>query len=242
MRTRRIGVAALVGILALLIGCTSPGSRDRTPPPPTPASSAYLDALEHTRSLGTASMVVDGRSQSGEASTRLTGTGAVAFYDGHGDMLWTSDGSAWRERSNGRGVFVQEAPPDGPWRRAESPSVTVALTDPLRGLGQVGTPVGLGPDVVEGEPTERYAGTAPATDEQLTLLGLDPAALSILAADRDALEVRITVWIDDGGRMLRIDRELVTSDGPAPVTAMVTTRLSDFSRVIDLSTPPGIAD
>jgi hypothetical protein len=235
----------VASVVVMLTACTTSAQPpSSTPPPPTPASSEYLDALEHTRSLGTASADIEVTTQRGDAATRVTGSGAVAFYDGHGDLLWeAADGSVRRERSNARGVFVQEAPPDGQWQRLASTPATVPLTDPLRGLGQVTEPRSLGPDVVDGEATERYSGTVSATPEQLDLLGLSPAERDALPADRSALDVRITAWIDDGGRMLRIDRELQSpgTDTP-PVTAWVSTRLSDFSRVIDLSTPPGVED
>lgn len=222
-------------------GCTTSGLPVGSTPPPTPASSDYVDAVEHTRSLGTASVTIDVDSAQGEDASGLTGTGAVAFYDGHGDMTWArSDGSVVRERSNGRGVFVQDAPPDGPWRRATSTPLTVPLTDPLRGLGQAASPRLLGADVVDGEATERWSGMLPATPEQLDLLALGPAERAALPADP---AVRITVWIDDAGRLRRVDRELVMSGpGDPAVTARVSTRISDFSRVIDLSTPPGLGD
>lgn len=235
-------VASTVVVLTACSTSALPPSS--TPPPPTPASTEYLDALEHTRSLGTASARIEVSTRREGAATRVAGSGAVAFYDGHGDLLWeAADGSVRRERSNARGVFVQDAPPDGPWQRAASMPATVPLTDPLRGLGQVADPLSLGPDVVDGEATERYSGTVSGTPEQLDLLGLGPAERAALPADRSALDVRITVWIDDGGRILRIDRELLSpgTDTP-PLTAVVSTRLSDFSRVIDLSTPPEVGD
>lgn len=240
---RRVRIAAVVTSFLIMSGCSTSGVPAESAPPPTPASSDYVDALEHTRSLGTASVtIVIDPTRLGQGP--LSGTGAVAFYDGHGDLAWTRpDGSVVRERSNSRGVFVQDEPPDGPWRRATATPPTVLLTDPLRGLGQVVSPQLLGSDIVDGESTERWSGTMHATSEQLDLLALGPAERAALPADPSELAVRVTAWIDDAGRLHRVDRELVApGTGDPTALARVSTRISDFSRVIDLSTPPGLDD
>lgn len=238
-------VAALT-ILVLLAGCAPSGPPSAaTPPPPTPASSAFLDALEHTRSLGTATVQV--AVDAAGPGTRLSGSGAVALYDGYGSLLWESaDGEDFAERSNGRGIYVQDDPPSGAWRTVTGPTRTSPLADPLRGLGQVVSPQAQGSEVVDGRTAQRFVGRAPGTREQLTLAGLPPGdpATPTTAADS---EVEVTAWIDDRGRIIRIDRVIVPADGPAgsaapDVTARTSTLLSDFSRVIDLSTPATLAD
>jgi hypothetical protein len=246
MRHLRAAVILTLAVACLPVGaCAAPpvgGSASQAAPPPTPSSNDFTDSLEHTRSLATATVLIDLTTTVGTTVRDLTGTGGVAFYKGYGDLRWTSvDGSVLHERSNGRGLFVQTDVPGGEWTRTKDPTATATsrLADPLRGLGLVSEPVVAGSEVVDGVRATKMIGSLPAGPEALALLGLTDQEIAAIGEDWRGQLVSVAVWIDDGGRIVRIDRALDLPDATTgPVVARTSTRLSDFSRIVDLAPPP----
>ena len=248
---RRTVAAALCGRALLLVGC---GSSDASPtssaatvnaapePSPTPAANEYVDAVVHTRGLGTAKTEIILTSTIGSQSRDLTAEGGLDLASGYGDLTWRgSDGSVVRERSNGKGLFVQSGGPSSTWekRAGVDASSTGRVADVLRGLGTLGGLQLAGTEVFQGLTFHRYTGEVPVSAQALGQLGIGSEdAAAIAAAAPDAM-VQVTVWIDPSGRVVRVDRAIDVADtSVGPVSATTTTRLTEFSGDLDLSPPP----
>lgn len=232
----------------LLAGCGSqPGdSRASSAPPsvvsPTPSADDFVASVMRTRDLATADLDVTVTTDVGGVVRTLTGEGSSAVGKGYGDMLWTdADGAVTRELSNGQGLFVQIDVPDGTWIRLpdERATPTGRLVDPLRGLGGVAEVAEAGAEDLDGVATTRYTGTIPASPESLALLGFSDEELVEIGSDWQDGIIDVTVWIDERGRVVGLERSLDLPEAAAgPVSAATMTLLSDFTTSIDLEPPP----
>ena len=248
---RRTAAAVLCGMSLLLGGC---GSHDSSPtssattvtaapePSPTPAANEYVDAVVHTRGLGTARTEIILTSTIGDQSRDLTAEGGLDLARGYGDLTWRSaDGSVVHERSNSKGLFVQSDGPTGPWEKRDGvdASSTGPVSDVLRGLGTLSSLQLAGTEVFQGITFHRYTGVVPVSAQSLGQLGIGSEDAAAIAASAPDAMVQVTVWIDPSGRVVRVDRAIEVSDtSVGPVGATTTTRLTEFSGDLDLSPPP----
>lgn len=237
---------ALVAVTAALAGCATPeGTGPATPVPaspvaPTPSASDLVAAVTHTRGLGTAAVDISVRTDADGAVRTLDGSGGIDLGKGYGDLLWRADDdSPVRELSNGKGLYVQSEVPTGTWARLPDvrSTPTGPLADPLRGLG---TLQGVAESDASIDPLgRRFTGTQPASTEALQLLGLTDEERTGLGDAWQRQPIDVTVWIDDARRVVRVDRSAQFPGGAGDaVRALTSTTLSDFSRPLDLTSPP----
>lgn len=238
--------ATVLVALVLSVGLAGCGARAGGPTSvpslssPTPTANEFIDSVLRTRDLGTALTTIGATITRGGRTTNLNGTGGVAFNVGYGDLTWQDDaGGSFRERSNGKGLFVQSDPPGGPWTRYDGAGSTATgrLPDVLRGLGTLDDLVIEGTEDVGAVRATRYSGRTPVTEVALGQLGFSAGDAGRLAAAAAGEQIDVTVWVDQRGRVVRVDRS-VDLPGADPVSARVTTRLGDFSASLDLSPPP----
>lgn len=234
-------VVGLIASAALTSACDSTPTAQPpslvTAPPPTPTASDVVDAVSHTRGLGTAALAVEVMTDVDGATRSLTGSGSAALDQDHGTITWTdADGRSTRELSNGRGLFVQTEVPDGRWVRLDDAGSTPTgpLVGPLRGLGGLQHVAEDGHEVMGGVEVTSFTGDLPATAQALQQLGLTVEEQAVMQAAAAGTPIQVTVWIDGGGRVVRVDRSLDLPVG----SATTSTTLSRFSDPIDLSPPP----
>lgn len=209
---------------------------------PTPSADDFVASVMRTRDLATAVLDITVSTAVGDVARTLDGTGTAAIDQGYGDLEWTdAAGAVTRELSNGKGLFVQTEVPDGTWTRlpSERSTPTGRLAEPLRGLGGLADVTRAGSDDLDGTPTTRYTGTLPASPDTLTLLGFSDEELVQIGTDWQGSVVNVIVWVDGAGRVVGVERSLdLPAAAAGPVSAVTTTRLSDFTTSIDLEPPP----
>ncbi len=245
----RLAVIALaVACAGGLVACGTPRVEPEATPSapdlvlPTPAANDFVSTVMRTRGLGTAEATVDVTTTTGEGSVQLTGSGPVAINKGYGRLDWTSsDGGSFTEVSNGKGLFVRSEGPTGMWTHLpdKTSTPTSRLADPLRGIGTAMDVVRHGPEQVGDVTAVRYTGRIPATTESLALLGMSDEQITALGDSWRGQWIDLTVWVDQRGRIVRLERTLTIPDTEGgPVSATTVTTLDDFSQTIDLEPPP----
>ena len=226
---RRWAAVAAVGLLTLTGGCSSPAG-DGAPSAPTPQAGPVTTALMHTRGLGTARLDVEARVRLAAASRRLTASGAASLDRGTGRLrIVDAQGGAREYRRTGKGLFVADGS-TGPWTLYADPFDRPggALTDPLRGLGQL-----QGSRVSADDRGTVVTATATATDDQLRQVGLTDEELASLPDEATRPPVTVTVRIDPSGRIVEVGRAWAAGDAEA----VVVTRLDDFRVPLNLTVP-----
>ena len=208
----RTAIGVLLFAATFVIGCGQPSAMSG-PPLPSPVASPFLTAIEHTKSLGTAHIVVTVALTGDDPF--LTGMGEVDLVKGLGLMTWTDSTGTRLELDNERGTFVKT----DHWM--SQATRTKALADPLAQLGILRVH-----DITKAPcgsfTCTRYQGTLPASDVAL-------ASLAFPATAPRPAQVDVTVDIDSGSRIIAVER--VAGDVNLRVT------LADFSEPLDLSAP-----
>ena len=224
-----IRVLAAVMTALLLAGCGDPSPRPGASSGNLsllPSADPFTSAIVATKSLGTARLTVDASHPQGTRS--LHGAGVTVLGSGQGDVTWNADSRTYRELVNGRGVYVQEPPLTGGWEQwpVTHVSQTSGFVDSLRGIGVLRDVRIDGSESLGEIPTTRYRGWLPLTVDEALRLGL---------AGTPAPEARedVTVWVDDFGHAVRVDRYAATSDDEVNAR----TDFSDFSILLDLTSP-----
>ncbi|MBK9738377.1 MAG: hypothetical protein IPO93_02405 [Actinobacteria bacterium] len=244
---RTTGCAGVLAAVLWLTGCGSAETEPVATTPvtapviaPMPTANAFTSAIMATRSMGTATVEVDVTIEAPGRPVHLRADGGAVLTRGRGDLMWTSDSGTFREVVNDQAIFTQDRPPEGPWVRTpkESATTTSGFTDPLRGLGVLQDVTGGGPATEAGVATSRFLGWLPADDAELTGLGLTSEQVAAHRRDRPDGRVGITVWLDPYEHVVRVDRQLPEA-GPDAPGVDVSTRLTDFSVLLDLTSPRG---
>ncbi len=224
--------------------CSAPGAPAASPSSTgpvlavMPSANDFTSAVEATRSLGTADVNIDVQVSASTGSRALRATGAAVLSRGRADLAWTSATGTFRELVNDQAIFTQQRPPDGPWIRTAYPGTTPTsgYADTLRGLSGLRDVTLEGTQDLRGVTTSRHVGWLPATQTELTALGLTPIeATEVLRAQPDA-RVSVTVWLDSRAHVVQVVRDLqsVGADDPG---VRATTSLTDFSVLLNLNSP-----
>ena len=257
------GTAALIGTL-LLAGCAAGGDATQStsgsaspssgstpatgpsassPPSPllSPEASPVLDAVTATRALGSATVHVRNAASVGRQDVWVSiGDGSLDLAKGLGRIAFTSSHGGTSELLvNQDGAFVS---PDG---GAQWFLLGFGQTTPLmgainvfRGLDRVDWGAGEA-DTVGGRVLTRYDGVmVDATiADAMDGMGVSTEQPELLA-QVGSLEIDVSVWVDDAGRIVRVLRSIdgTTPEGPLQATQLVT--LSRFREAIDLASPP----
>lgn len=240
-------LALAVGLF--LTACSSTPDATTIPeesPEPIPTQEAVTEtdltaAINRTRESGTAQIEVLILTTLGDQEAALTGNGSVEFATGFADVTWSDESGAVVERRTQDGLFVHIDPPDGPWYQLEdddSTPTTFSL-EPLADLTSVVDVVNEGDEVLDGQATTRLVGTSPAAS------CLDGAGFSdedrVLIEQTNDIICRVSVWVDDAGVIVRIDR-LFAADINADLRAssLRSTTLSGFGEPVVITTPPKV--
>ena len=154
-------------------------------------------------------------------------------------MTWHDTGI--RERSNGQGVYLQDPAPDGPWRALPKGDTTdtMPLTQVLWGLG--GADVGCADDP-SAAGALHCTGTLPVDGDVIDRLGLPSAEAAGLDSSDAVGLARITIRIDERGRITEVRRKVEFSSADGPITVDLRAELSEFAQRIDLGVPSLPAD
>lgn len=236
----------LVVPLLVLVACTSADSVT-TQDSPTPASDEVLGAtdvidlassVERTASAGSAEVDILILTSLGEQEAALSGMGAVEFATGYAEITWSDDSGQVVERRTADGLFVHIDPPDGPWYELaedETTPTTFSL-EPLADLTDVQGAVNEGQETLDGQVATRLVGSAPVAG-CLNSAGFGDEDRMLIEQTQD-LMCRVSVWVDDSGYIIRIDRLLAAdiADG-VRASSMRSTTLSGFGEPVLIKTP-----
>ena len=245
----RVGATALaIACFGALVGCGTPrvDSEAAPNPPavvlPTPAANDFVSTVMRTKGLNMANLAMFVTTTTTDGISHLSGSGSGAVGQGYGRIEWIQDdGSRFTEVSNGKGLFVQSGGPTDRWTHYADKRATPTsyLVDALRGLGTAMSVVQGGTEQLGGVTATRYVGRIPADADSLSMLALPAEQISGLSDAWRGQWIDVTVWVDGGGRIIRVDRALEIPDTPdGPVSATTSTRLEDFGQAIDLEPPP----
>ena len=237
------GASIAAAPLALMASLTLAACSADPPPaahPQTlmPTNNEFTSAIMHTNAMGSAQVdLTFTTDRAGDMTTR-SASGPVVLGGPFGELTWTDTGV--RERANGQGVYLQEPAPDGPWRALPKGETTetMPLTQVLWGLG------GASIDCTA-DPSQKGAllceGTMPVDGDLLNRLGLPSDEKSALTPADAAGPARVSISIDQRGRIIQVRRIVEFSAADGPLTVDTLARLSDFSRRIDIAVPPTTA-
>lgn len=211
---------------------------------PSPSANDYVSAIIGTQSMGTAKLAIDLTTQAAGVDRTLHAEGAGVLDPGWADLRWTGDGSTTREMVNDQGIFVQNDPPDGRWTHfatngdAPRTTPTSGSADPLRSLETLRDVTIQGPESLDGVDTMRFVGTLPASTTELVALGLSKEQIAAVGALPSDARVDVTLWFDSAEHVIRVDRLLnLGATTSVDLAASTTTTLSDFSSMIDMTSP-----
>jgi hypothetical protein len=220
-------------VLLASTGCGTTATSTSTPSGLTllPSADAFHSAVVATRALGTARISVQGTRQEASGPATMRADGVSVLGNGMGDLTWTTPSGTYREIVNNKGIYGTT---DGSaWTQwsLDDPTPTSGFVDPLRGLGVLREATLAGHEDLGSVPTTRYSGWLPLDQREAALLGI-PAA-----EDLTDLREDVTVWIDDFGHVIRVDRSVAGRTGSPIVTT--SSVMSEFSLQLDLTSPSG---
>jgi hypothetical protein len=235
----------LILALIIMVSACSATSEQEATPSPTPAQTAEVAAvidvpaaIRRTVEAQTAAIDILILTTLGDQEAALAGEGFVEFTTGNADVTWSDENGVVVERRTPDGLFVHIDPPDGPWYELaeDDATPTTFSLDPLADLADVQNPINEGAETLDGQATTRFVGTAPPAG------CLDGAGFS--DEDRARIEsstdvvCRVSVWIDERGYIIRIDRLFGADLGPdLRASSLRSTTLSDFGEPVKITTP-----
>lgn len=243
-RERLRGALAVLGIslaCAALAACGSSPAAAPSPgaPEPTPAANPLTSAVETTTALGTAQVAIGTSSRVGTSREwRVAGSGTVDLGQRLGLLLLRSGEQDQAVLKNREGTFIS---PDGgvTWYVLPTNDETPhsGSIDVLRGLADLPFHSSE-PAVVDGIDATRYDAVIPADVVETAIAGMgisleDPAVLNGWVEPLLA----VSVWVDDSGRIIRVERTLTADTDAGPLSATSIVSLSDFGAAIDLTSP-----
>lgn len=212
----RLFVALGLALLALT-ACGTPAPTSTTSAEPLsllPSADPFHSAVVATRALGTARIVIDGSIRTSTGIAPVSAQGVTVLGSGMGDLNWITPQGSFRELVNSRGIYVTANGTDWTQWPVSDPTATSRYVDPLRGLGVLRDVSKEGTEVLDGVSTTRYTGWLPGDGRE-----------------------DVTVWIDDSGHVIRVDRSAKDAKVNTPVT--MTTTMEEFSLQLDLTSPSG---
>ncbi|MCX6432379.1 MAG: hypothetical protein NTX29_06185 [Actinobacteria bacterium] len=247
--TKRVWAVSALLLAVLSIGaCGTPrvpvGDADDTAAPspammPTP--NAFVSAVMHTRDLGSADVDITVDTSLDGSTDHVDGIGAVALDRGFGNIAWTGADGTTRVINNDVAIFVRDDVAGGMWTRLPEGQLEprTAFANPLAGLGLLQNVVSADAEAIDGSHATRYSGRLPADQQALSAFGLTDEEITRLGDTSRAPGIDVTAWVDDAGRLLRVDRAFrLPAESGTSADLRVSTALSDFSGVIDVGPPP----
>lgn len=223
----------------LLVGCSAPEVRPEPEPTEQPTiveSISVPQALERTRALSSAGLGILILTRLGEEEAAVEGQGFIDMQSGAAEVRWADELGDVLERKTSDGLFIQLDPPDGTWFQFNEFNATPTsyALSPFTDLERVTDFVDEGPEQIEGMPSTRFVGTIDAQD------CIRGAGFSTEDEENfaDAVVCGVTVWVDDTGIILRIDRSFRagTTNGEE-ARSMRSTNLFDFGSPVRITTP-----
>jgi hypothetical protein len=222
--------------LVALSGCGAPTSSSTSSSAAAltllPSADAFHSAVVATRALGTARIVVDVTRVAQTGNQTLTAGGVSVIGSGMGDLQWTTPDQSYRELVNNKGIFVTSTGAEWTQWTLDEPTPTSGFVDPLRGLGVLREVTITGREDLGPVSTLRYTGWLPVDADEAAQLGLAEGDIPTLG-DRPREDV--SVWIDDFGHVVRVDRAVKDTEGRPRLTS--STAMTEFSMLLDLTSP-----
>ena len=236
----RVAVVAAALALTGCTGTTGSTSTTGTTPSLAPSADPLTNAVETTASLGTARVTLGASSRVGDdPELRVAGSGTVDLSDAQGYLVLRVTGGTEGDDVgilvNDEGGFVSD---DGGASWAElaprQQAPFLAAVDPLRGLAGLGSLATAEEAVVDGLDATRYDAELPTDSLDEALVGF---GIATELGDWEAPVLRLSAWVDDAGRVVRVERTLTATTEAGALAATSITALSDFGAPIDLRSP-----
>jgi len=236
-----VRLAALTLGLVVLAGCSSPQPTvDPTPEPEvtetTAASVSIPDALSATRAVGSAGISALILTSLGEEEAAVDGQGFIDFTTESAEVLWADELGDVLERKTADGLFIQLDPPDGVWFQFDESNATPTsyALSPFTDIESVTDFIDEGAEQIEGVSATRFVGTIDAAD---CIRGAGFSAEDEQGFGPDVV-CGITVWVDETGIIIRIDRRFsaTTTDGQE-ARSVRSTNFFDFGSAVRINTP-----
>lgn len=253
MGMRRTGWRAAVAATALAVvmtGCGgSSGGADRLAP-----QAALAAAVEQTQEVDSYRYSLTSTTKASGQVIEVNGSGVTRSDGSAGEMTFTLPLGAGEVRQRiVDDVLYMELPqqPGVFYELQVSDLVDTSLagsTDPTAGLKALrdvsGDVTEVGREEVRGEQTTRYSGTMDARQALEALQGPLRELLEQVLTDSDAEAVPFDAWIDDEGRIRRLDQTLsLELPQMQDESVEVTSRLEmyDFGVDVQVEAPPADA-
>jgi hypothetical protein len=223
-----------IALIALLASCT------QAPPPEvaveeTPEPTVQ-SALEKTRAQGSAAMGILILTTLGEEEAAVDGEGVIDFASDAAEVIWSDELGDVIERRTPDGLYVQLDPPSGGWFQftEDNATPTSYALNPFTDLSAITDFVNEGTEQVNGLTATRFVGTSNPQD------CIKGAGFSLEDEQEfgDGVICGVSVWIDDDGLIIRIDRIFgATNTAGVEARSVRSTTFTDFGSAVRITTP-----
>lgn len=256
----RLAGASLVGLSLVLTGCSSNvessatadnGVAESATEVGTDSASIVATAGATTIAAGTARFSMDGSTDARGGGSGLQTTagsytmqGSIDFENGKSEVKVVpgevGEAGAVKIITVGDIQYVQLGATDSDeWIKSETkdPGTGDSVSVPLNVVGvlkDIGDPIEVGTDSVEGVPATKYTGTVEA-EQALVGAGIPVGESHSEMITGDA---EISVWIDDQGRIVKTEHRTSAEVGRTEIDTTVSVRLFDFGASLDIQAPP----
>lgn len=248
---RRSRAAAALGLLLVLSACgggsgTTAQDKDTLAP-----RAAVVQAAQQSTELASSRFSLRSTSNIGGTEIEFGGEGSFSYASGNGEMTFSLPGGAGelRQLVVGETLYMQLPNEPGSFyelRLADLVDTSLAgSTDPTGGLQALTAAnddvVDVGREEVRGEETTHYRGTYDVKESLKVVKGPTATLLTKALGDTDLSAVPFDAYIDDEGRLVRMDQTLeIASPQLQSQTVQVQSRveLFDFGVEVDVTAPP----
>lgn len=245
--------AAGVALALALAGCGGGAGSTERADTLTPQA-AIAAAVDETAQVDSYRFELTSSTSTGDQLVEFTGSGVATSDGSAGQMTFSLPGGAGELRQRiVDGVLYLELPqqPGVFYELQVSDLVDTSLgasTDVTAGLqalsGVSDDATEVGQEDVRGEPTTRYSGTLDAAAALDVVQGPLRDQLDKVLAGSDVARVPFDAWIDEQGRIRRLDQTLtITNPELKGQELEVSSRLEvyDFGVEVDVTAPPASA-
>jgi hypothetical protein len=247
-------LAALGAALALGATACGGGSQGTDRPDTLTPRAALAAAVENAEQLTSSRFAMSTKTAGAGASFEMTGEGTYDYATKEGEMTFTLPGAGGQmlQRVVGDSLYMQlPTEPEVFYELRLSDLVDTSLaatTDPTAGLQTLREAsddvVEVGRDEQRGASTTHYRGTIPIEKALEALQGQMQDVVSQFLDTTELEDVPFDAWIDDDGRLRRMDQTM-TIESPMlqgqPMTVETRFEMYDFGIEVDVAPPPADA-
>lgn len=249
---RRSRAAGAFGLLLVVSACGGGSSTTTAQDKDTLAPRvAVVQAAQQGTEVTSSRFALTSTSTIGGTDVEFGGEGAFNYASGNGEMRFTLPGGAGELRQLVVGEILYMQLPNEPGsfyelRLADLVDTSLAgTTDPTGGLQALEAAnddvVEVGRDEVRGRQTTHYRGTYDVKESLKVVKGATATLLQKTLGDTDLSAVPFDAYIDDEGRLVRMDQVLeITSPQQQGQKIQVQSRveLFDFGVKVNVTAPP----